>query len=102
MQEKDFLEINKIHYENRIVDKYEIINRKIYEIAIKNDVKFLSKQEFLCDEVNKTCDGITKDGYKIFMTMVIIRWRVQSILGERYIIWVGLSLINYFISNLLV
>ncbi len=66
MQEKDFLEINKIHYENRIVDKYEIINRKIYEIAIKNDVKFLSKQEFLCDEVNKTCDGITKDGYKIF------------------------------------
>lgn len=44
----------------------DVTNAKVRKIAEEHGAIFLDKFDYICDEVEKTCDGITPDGYKVF------------------------------------
>lgn len=58
--------LNKIYYKKRIRTEYEKINLKLEEMANNQDIIYLRKNDFLCNELKKECDAVTDDGYKIF------------------------------------
>ena len=57
--------INQIYFQKRNIEPIEF-NKKIKIIAAQFNLPFLEKADFVCDEVEKICDGVTPDGYKSF------------------------------------
>jgi len=62
---QDRILINKAHYENRILI-FDKVNKEIENLSSKFGVKYLRKQDFLCDYKKRLCDGITVNNKKIF------------------------------------
>ena len=70
-------------YSKRMVGEYEDINVQLSEIAKKYKIKYLKKQDFLCDEENNTCDVLTADGYKIYYDYGHYTLKGAKYLGEK-------------------
>ena len=60
------LNLEKFLYDNRYIHSKSKINFTVKDIAKKNNIKFLNKEDFLCDLSQKKCDFITPNGYKIY------------------------------------
>ncbi len=76
-------EFEKIMYKKRMVDEYEDINIQLSKIAKEYKIKYLNKQDFLCDEENKTCDAFTTEGYKIYYDYGHYTLKGAKYLGEK-------------------
>ena len=63
MQTED---LEKFLYDNRLVHTNSKINTKIKEIAEKNNIQFLNKEDYLCNVKKNSCEFITPDKYKIY------------------------------------
>ena len=61
----DFANIKSKMYNYRLIDNYEKINKLLEDFAMKNNIIFLKKNDFFCDEIKRECDAITPEGYKI-------------------------------------
>ena len=72
ISQKEITEINKMYYDNNDFEAIKMINIKIENLAKKNKILFLSKQEFLCDNDKNSCFAMTENGKKIFMMETII------------------------------
>ena len=70
-------------YKKRMVDEYEGINIQLSKIAKEYKIKYLKKQDFLCDEENKSCDAFTPDGYKIYYDYGHYTLKGAKYLGEK-------------------
>ena len=76
---KDFKNnLEKIYFKNKI--SFDDLNKQIYNITIKENVKFLNKEELLCNNINNTCLAITPNGEKIFYD-----YGHYTIAGAKYI-----------------
>ena len=75
--------LEKIMYKKRMVDEYEDINTQLSKIAKEYKIKYLKKQDFLCDEENKTCDAFTSEGYKIYYDYGHYTLKGAKYLGEK-------------------
>jgi len=62
----DYFGFKKLYFANRIIDSTSIINYKLKNFALENNLTYLNKEDYMCDIVEKECDYIDKDGYKIF------------------------------------
>ena len=70
-------------YDKRILNKYESINNQLSDISEKYEIKYLKKQDFLCNEENKLCDALTPDGNKIFFDNDHYTLKGAKYLGEK-------------------
>ena len=61
----DFSNIRSKMYNNRLLEDYAKINLMLEKFARKNNIIFLKKNDFLCDEVKSECEAVTPEGYKI-------------------------------------
>ena len=61
----DFTNIKSQMFSGRLVGDYEKINKLLEDFAMKKNIIFLKKNDFLCDEIKKECEAITPEGYKI-------------------------------------
>jgi hypothetical protein len=62
----DYFGFKKLYFANRIINSTSIINQKLKNFALENNLTYLNKEDYMCDIVEKECDYIDKDGYKIF------------------------------------
>ena len=61
----DKVKIDSKYYQQQ--DKeIEKVNIKLNEIASKLNIKVLNQADFACDKKNNICEGITKQGYRIY------------------------------------
>ncbi|MAI28678.1 MAG: hypothetical protein CMP38_00575 [Rickettsiales bacterium] len=75
--------LEKIMYDKRILNKYENINNQLSKISEKYEIKYLKKQDFLCNEQSKLCDALTPDGNKIFFDNDHYTLKGAKYLGEK-------------------
>ena len=62
--QKEVNELSYLYYKNRLDTKD--INIEIQNYASKNDILYLDKHNFLCNEKKQTCHSVTDSGKKIF------------------------------------
>lgn len=65
LDKKTINDIDGSHYKSRSRDIIKL-NDWLEEIALRNDIGFLRKEDFMCDKILSTCYSITPDGYKVF------------------------------------
>ena len=53
-------------YQRRVPELSVEINRLLKEISHQQQVMYLEKDAYQCDQVKKICDGVTDDGFKIY------------------------------------
>ncbi len=61
---EDLIQIEKEMY--TYIDKLVETNAQLQTIASNNNVKFLDQQKFQCNHLNKSCNVMTPDGFKIY------------------------------------
>ena len=76
-------DLEKIYYKKRNKKVYEKINSQIENIAKNNNVKYLKKQDFTCNNLEKTCDVLTEDKYKIYYDYGHYTLEGAKFLGEK-------------------
>ena len=62
--QKEVNELSYLYFKNRLDTKN--INIEIQNYASKNDILYLDKHNFLCNEKKQICHCITESGKKIF------------------------------------
>ena len=97
--------INHLYYQNRKLSYIKDINKSLKEISEKNNIKFLNKEDFLCDIKNSACFGITDKYQKVYIynkfinkyysINLLIRYTSRSLSLYIYIILVS----TYWVSS---
>ena len=62
VSKEDIDNINKFYFDHK--KNTDNINSKLLKLAEKHNLKILLKDQYMCSD--KKCDGVTKEGYKIF------------------------------------
>lgn len=62
----NYFGFKKLYFKNRIINSTSIINQKLKNFALENNLTYLSKEDYMCDIVEEECDYVNEDGYKIF------------------------------------
>ena len=62
----DYFGFKKLYFKNRMINSKSIINQKLKNFALENNLTYLNKEDYMCDIVEKECDYVDKEGYKIF------------------------------------
>lgn len=60
----DITSLKKLFYENIDWNKQNTLNKRVKAIADAHGAIYLEKSDFICDFAEKTCDGITDEGFK--------------------------------------
>jgi peptidoglycan/LPS O-acetylase OafA/YrhL len=82
LTKEDQKKINRLYYKNRKVDFVKNINKTLKKISEENNIKFLNKEDFLCDIKHETCFGITDKYQKIYIDSVHYTIEGAKFLGE--------------------
>ena len=62
----DYFGLKNLYFKNRIINSYSNINQTLKKFAYENNLTYLNKEDYMCDLLNKECDYVDKEGYKIF------------------------------------
>ena len=79
--DEELLKIEKKMYS--FIKNMNLINEELKNIANNNNVKYLRKEDFLCNHQLRTCDLLTPDGYKIFWDDAHITKEGARYLGKK-------------------
>ena len=61
----DYFGLKKLYFENRLIHSKSNINQSLKKFAIKENIKYLNREEFMCDVLKKECDYVDNDGNKL-------------------------------------
>ena len=75
--------LNNLYFQNRKLSLIKNINDSLKRISNENNIKFLNKEEFLCDVKNFTCFGITDKYQKIYFDSMHYTIEGAKFLGEK-------------------
>ncbi len=62
----NYFGLKKLYFKNRIINSTSIINQKLKNFALENNLTYLNKEDYMCDIVEEECNYVDEDGYKIF------------------------------------
>lgn len=62
----DYFGLKNIYFENRSVHSQSSINQKLKKFALKEKLKYLNREDFMCNIIKKECDYVDNDGNKLF------------------------------------
>ena len=61
----DYFGLKKIYFKNRLVHSKSNINLELKMFALKEKIKFLNREDFMCDVFKKECDYVDNEGNKL-------------------------------------
>ena len=61
----DYFGLKKMYFKNRLIHSESSINQKLKKFALKENLKFLNREDFMCDVVKKECDYVDNEGNKL-------------------------------------
>jgi hypothetical protein len=79
---KNFSDRVRSEYFKSKVDD-DILNNKIEKLARKLGVPYIDKAQFVCDDTNKICFGVTDEGYKAFYDSAHYTLEGAKFFGQR-------------------
>ena len=62
----EYFGLKNLYFKNRIINSNSNINQKLKKFAYENNLKYLNKEDYMCDLLTKECDYVDKEGNKIF------------------------------------
>jgi hypothetical protein len=62
----DYFGLKNTYFENRSVHSQSSINQKLKKFALKEKLKYLNREDFMCNIIKKECDYVDNDGNKLF------------------------------------
>ena len=68
VKKKDFnyFGLKNLYFKNRVVHSTSSINQKLKKFTLEKNLKYLNKEDYMCEIKKKECDYVDKEGYKIF------------------------------------
>jgi peptidoglycan/LPS O-acetylase OafA/YrhL len=68
VKKKDFnyFGLKNLYFKNRVVHSKSNINQKLKKFAFEKNLKYLNKEDYMCEIKKKECDYVDEEGYKIF------------------------------------
>jgi len=68
VKKKDFnyFGLKNLYFKNRVVHTTSNINQKLKNFALEKNLKYLNKEDYMCEIKKKECDYVDEEGYKIF------------------------------------
>jgi len=64
-QKFDYFGLKKIYFKNRLINSKSNINLELKKFALKEKLKYLNREDFMCEVLKKECDYVDKDGNKL-------------------------------------
>ena len=61
----DYFGLKNLYFENRLIHSKSNINQTLKKFALKENIKYLNREDFMCDVLKKECDYIDNDGNKL-------------------------------------
>ncbi len=61
----DYFGLKKMYFKNRLIDSESNINKELKLFAFKENIKFLNREDFMCDVLKKECDYVDDEGNKL-------------------------------------
>ena len=61
----DYFGLKKIYFKNRLINSESNINQKLKKFVLKEKLKYLNREDFMCDVLKNECDYVDKDGNKL-------------------------------------
>ena len=65
-KEFDYYGLKNLYFENREIKSESDINQKLKKFAYENKLKYLNKEDYMCEISREQCDYLDLDGHKIF------------------------------------
>ena len=65
LSKEDILELEKLHFKSMTIPMIKL-NKWLKDIANKNNILFLEKENYVCENYKMKCNIVTDSGYKIF------------------------------------
>ncbi len=62
----DYFGLKKFYFENRAIHSKSDINKKLKKFTLEKKIKYLNKEDYMCEIIKKKCDYVDEVGYKIF------------------------------------
>ena len=61
----DYFGLKKLYFGNRLIHSKSNINQSLKKFALKENIKYLNREDFMCNIYKKECDYVDKDGNKL-------------------------------------
>ena len=61
----DYFGLKKMYFKNRLIHSESNINKELKLFAFKENIKFLNREDFMCDVLKKECDYVDDEGNKL-------------------------------------
>ena len=61
----DYFGLKGMYFKNRLIDTKSKINKDLKKFALKEKLKYLNREDFMCDVLKSECDYVDKDGNKL-------------------------------------
>ena len=61
----DYFGLKKIYFKNRLIHSQSPINLKLRKFALENKLKYLNREDFMCEILKNECDYVDKHGNKL-------------------------------------
>ena len=61
----DYFGLKKMYFNNRLIHSESNINQELKIFALKEKLKFLNREDFMCDILKKECDYVDDEGNKL-------------------------------------
>ena len=65
-QNFDYFGLKKLYYKKRVIHSLSDINIKLKNFTLKQNIKYLNHEDYMCEISKKECDYVDKNGYKLF------------------------------------
>ena len=64
-KEFDYFGLKKMYFKNRLIHSQSPINQKLKRFALENKLKYLNREDFMCEILKNECDYVDKHGIKL-------------------------------------
>ena len=61
----DYFGLKNMYFKNRLIHTESNINNELKKFALKEKLKYLNREDFMCDVLKNECDYVDKDGNKL-------------------------------------
>jgi len=61
----DYFGLKKLYFENRLIHSKSNINQSLKKFALKENIKYLNREDFMCNIHKKECDYVDDEGNKL-------------------------------------
>ena len=61
----NYFDLKKIYFKNRLIHSKSNINQELENFASKERLKYLNREDFMCEVIKNECDYVDKEGNKL-------------------------------------